>query len=238
MAIAYDNTGTGSGTTTCTFNHVLGFGAGQNRLVCVVVTIFGNPGTVTPSVTFNTVAMTLVRQDSTSDGLENTSIFYMLDASLPAGAGTYSVVVSSSGSGSQNVAAVSMSMTGVKQVAPEAQAGAGSAGSSGTTISAVITTLTNNAWIIASGGGSGATTSVAWTDSDGQIVGRGTATSGGGASLTASGATDPTAVAGAETNTVTFGVALNRFSISLAAWPPFSGGGGTDDDGTFLGAEF
>lgn len=140
-AIAFDNVETvvGGINTTTLSNFTLG--SGSNRFV--QCTFGSETATDVSNMTFNSVGMTeIVEIDPESNA--TISMWYMLEANLPS-AGDYSVVATYSGS-PLDIMIACMSFTGVAQSAPEASNTA--IAESGQTISAAITTLTSNAWVV------------------------------------------------------------------------------------------
>ena len=132
--------------TTFTYSHTIS--SNGNRVLTVAVTLEGTLSVVS-GITYNAVAMTLKRQGDIVEGPNRlyTSIWYMLEASLPVG-GTYTVEVTlSSNETNKNWAATSISVYDAQQAAPEADA-LGSSDVDATAITTAITTLTADALII------------------------------------------------------------------------------------------
>lgn len=139
---------TGAGPVI-TFQHVIGSGADR---ILLVGTVVEGPGaeadgwpTVLSSVTYNTVAM--IEVDSVladiTTGMRVT-LHYLLNADLPA-SGSHNVVVTYSSEDMISVTAAAISLENFVQQAPEAMV----TGSGATSpISADITTLTPNAWLV------------------------------------------------------------------------------------------
>lgn len=130
-----------------TFSHTIG--GNSNRVLIVCVTTRGNTEADTAvSCTYNAVSMTqgVTRVSSTGGFNVRTTIFYMLEASLPS-AGSYSVVVSTPTGTSQETQACAYSLREVKQQAPEATATAG-ADASASSVDTDITTVSPNAFIV------------------------------------------------------------------------------------------
>jgi hypothetical protein len=141
MAIAFDAQASGKnpGVATLSYSHTIGGGA--NRFLHVGVAWNGSAGSI--SGTYNGVALVFGASSSSS----STVVYhaYLLDGSLPA-AGAHTVSITHTGSPiGGGLMAGSVSLTGVKQVAPEATATNSNA--SATSISSNITTLTADAWV-------------------------------------------------------------------------------------------
>lgn len=134
MAIAYDSASNGSGGSSYSFSHTC---SGSNRLLLVTTTTGASSGTT--SVTYNGVSMT--KQTSRDGGYHE--IWYLFNPD----SGTNTIQVNTAGSNGQ---AVATSYSGVSSTGnPEATNGANS-GSATTTINQSVTTLTDNAWVVAS----------------------------------------------------------------------------------------
>jgi hypothetical protein len=136
-SIAFDSqnhsTNTGFGTT-------LSFtvGAGSNRMLIVAV-YEATPAVNTATVTYNSVAMTKIGQQIDSD--RAISLWYLIAPT----SGTHTVALT--GSGSYTIAILAESYSGVNQVAPEASNTATVASAS--TISASVTTISDESWLVA-----------------------------------------------------------------------------------------
>lgn len=96
-------------------------GAGTNRIVIAAFTHVGTRALTT--VTFDGRPMTFANRqtaDDSSSARDNTTeVWYILDANLPAAAGsTYDILATLNGSGSATLAIQASSFTGVRQVAP------------------------------------------------------------------------------------------------------------------------
>ncbi len=86
-----------AGPDTLSFSHALQNGTGKYRAVVVGVAATMNPGN-TVSVTYNGTPMVQAIFQLDNDGQQSAAgIWYLLDASLPAAAGTYSIVVTKTG---------------------------------------------------------------------------------------------------------------------------------------------
>ncbi len=138
-----------------TFSHTITGGSGRALVVGVQVEqtqVDTSVDAVMPSiasVTYNGVAMTEVPNTGIETGTGYklmTEMFYMLEADLPAG-GAYDVVVNLDAK-AEDITAGAVSLTGVKQQAPEASASFSLNGSVPTTITNSITTVSDNAWIV------------------------------------------------------------------------------------------
>lgn len=155
--ILINDTPTTSSTTSdsLNFNHTLG--GNTYRILIVCVTTRGNTTADTAvSCSFNSVAMTqgATATSGTSFNVRST-IFYLLDSSLPA-AGTYAVDVTTPTGSPQVITAVAFSIRGAMQQSPEASYANG-ADASIQYVDHRVTTVTNNALTIDSfcGDGSG-----------------------------------------------------------------------------------
>lgn len=138
-AIAYDSVSARceSGWITNTWSHAIG--SGSNRILVVGVPQEGG-GNVT-GVTYNGTALSKVIE--VANGSNTVELWYILEADLPS-AGSYNIVVTAS----SNIVGycIGVSLSGVKQEAPEVST-SNTASSSGT-ITSSITTLTDTAWIV------------------------------------------------------------------------------------------
>ena len=164
--ITFDATSqqTGSaGITSLTWSHPLGNG-GRRMVVCGVTLAYNDaaiaaPLAVTPSMTFDGLAMTASVQAPThaesSTAKIFSQIFYIDDAALGAvGSGSYNVVLTIPTAVTGGASGGCTSLFGVNQTAPEATA-TGYSGSS-TAVLDTLTTITAGDWVIdAFGGGYG-----------------------------------------------------------------------------------
>lgn len=155
--ILINDTPTTTSTTSdsLSFSHTLG--GNTYRILVVLVTTRGNTLSDTAvSCTFNSVSMTqgATAYSGTSFNVRST-IFYLLDASLPS-AGSYTVEVTTPTGSPQVITAVAFSIRGAKQQAPEATY-TGGADASIQNVDHRVTTVTANALSIDSfcGDGSG-----------------------------------------------------------------------------------
>jgi type II secretory pathway pseudopilin PulG len=115
-SIVFDNVTDRYGSGTGALAHAIGSGSGNNRLIIVCYGQESN-GTV-DSMTYNGAAMTKIHREYNSDGAENvTEMWYILDADMPASAGTYNVSMSVTGGNDPGI--VVLSFEGVEQQAPE-----------------------------------------------------------------------------------------------------------------------
>jgi hypothetical protein len=136
-----------NGTAGASFSHTLGAASGNNRLVIVGVCGESNKDTdsVVTSATYNGVAGTQIGTVVSPDpGTVRATLYYWLDADLPASAGTYTVTVSTVKS--DETGCVCSSYTGVKQQAAEATNSAESE-TGRASFSTNITTLSANALV-------------------------------------------------------------------------------------------
>jgi hypothetical protein len=144
MAIALDattNSGRGTNVSTCSWSHTC---SGNNRLLVVCVGFKAPTGTTVSSLTYNGVALTFVRANEniiSAGTIARSEIWYLVSPAT--GANSISLTLSASASA---VLAGAISLTEVDQSSPlDAHAGQSSSGS---TISVVITTVADGAWII------------------------------------------------------------------------------------------
>jgi prepilin-type N-terminal cleavage/methylation domain-containing protein len=114
--ITLDNVTSRYSSGTGDLAHVIGSGSGNNRLLVVC---YGQESYSTvDSMTYNGAAMTKIHREYNSEGAQNvTEMWYILDADMPASAGTYNV--SMSVTGGNNPGIVVLSFEGVAQQAPE-----------------------------------------------------------------------------------------------------------------------
>lgn len=138
--------GSGGGASTLTFNHTIG-NLGRNGLIIVAALGRESEGQTNPEeitgITYNGVAMTLV---SNANGGESGYTMYELHGTNVPVAGTYSVVVTYSGTGTPNQAyGICASFRNVKNQTWEDKDF--SVQTSGT-ISTTVTTLTKNALVV------------------------------------------------------------------------------------------
>ena len=145
MAIVLDAaTGAKSGGNSLTFSHTVG-AALSNSLLVVAISVQDSNHANLPitGVTYAGVAMTKIRQDTSSTSNVSAAIYYLLSPT----SGANNVVVSTTGSVWK--AAVASSWSGVQQSSqPDAQAGKGTANQSSSSPSQAITTVANNALIV------------------------------------------------------------------------------------------
>ena len=178
-AITLDSTSSqaaGAGVTTLTWSHTLG--SGTNRMVVCGVTIADPDGAIAPmapTLTFDGIAATAVSggqaptHSESSTSKIQTQLFYILDASLATGAGTYTVNVSIPTAPTGGAAAGCTSLFGVNQSAPEAVATGYSGSGTAPTVTPALATLTAGAWVIDSFGGGFGSSGGVMTPNTGQI---------------------------------------------------------------------
>jgi len=148
-AIAFDQVApvTSTAVSNRTWSHTLAAASGTNRMLILTLATEDPTSSdqVVTSVTFNGVAMTAVSGASASNVGNKIEFYYLLDAGLPASAGSYNVAVTFAGTISE-LTLGTISLTGVKQAAPEATA-TGSATATNS-LSTNITTTSANAWLV------------------------------------------------------------------------------------------
>jgi len=236
--IALDAVSTGENATTgvssITFSHTIG--GGSNRMLIVAAGREGNdtnPNVTISSVTYNSVAMTLVSGTSAQVGTTftaNTSLYYMLGSALPP-AGTYNVVITLTGNAG-DILGIAVSLTGVAQQAPEASAA--NTSSTGTPITTNITTLTNGAWLVdavMSGAGDDGTPPVTPAEFQTTVAGMVKQTVIVGLSSSMATATRPVAAAGGASMGWQKTGTTNRLAHSVAALAPTGADVDSDHDG-------
>lgn len=137
MAIAHDTSSGTSGTgTSITWSHTC---TGSNLILWVMANTSDVAANSITGVTYNSVAMTLVAAQNTTQPL-TTSLWYLINPAT----GTNSVVVSSSSS--RNLVGQAASYTGASQTGvPDASAGNAFASS---TITQSVTTVADNCWLV------------------------------------------------------------------------------------------
>jgi len=116
-AIAHGNDSSGQATnsaTSYTLSHNLSAASGNNRLLIVGVSL-DLSGSPTLSCTYNGTAMTALTA-AYINGMQ-VRLFYLLDADLPASAGSYNIVCSSTQAGYLKI--IASDFTGVDQAAPD-----------------------------------------------------------------------------------------------------------------------
>jgi len=221
MAWAFDTASgaVGAGTTTLSWSHTIG--SGSDRLLCLAGSSErGSPGPEVSSITYNSTGSTSIRVDDIDYAgySNNTNLRYILDADLPA-AGTYTVAVTYTIYG-DDIAGEAASYTGIAQQPPEANNG--NTANNATSISANLTTLTDNALLVVSGMSNHAQ---AHTPGDGLTQRREDQTAA--YFFTVSLNDKNVATADVTTGSVSVGTA-GRMAISMAAFEAEAGGGGWD----------
>ncbi|PJE64865.1 MAG: hypothetical protein COU90_01205 [Candidatus Ryanbacteria bacterium CG10_big_fil_rev_8_21_14_0_10_43_42] len=142
--IAYDATSnSGSKLNVSSFNwsHTT---SGTNRLLVVGVAMNDSTDsdrTVT-GITYNSVAMTNVREDDNDADNNSTSLWYLANPS--SGANTIAVTLNGTNSGATGAA---ISLTGVDQLSP-LDAQNGSTLTNNNSLSTSVTTIADNAWVV------------------------------------------------------------------------------------------
>ncbi len=142
MAIAFDaaSTGTAGTSTSITVAHTC---TGSDRILFVGIATFDSGGGQQVSgVTYNGVAMTQIGTRRVAGNLDNT-LWYLI---APA-TGTNNIVASYASQA--EVYLVAASYTGAKQTG-QPDATAGNSGQSASAITAVVTTIADNCWVVMS----------------------------------------------------------------------------------------
>ena len=215
MAIAFDatsNSDAQAGTTPYSWSHTC---TGSDLVLVVGVSIRHSSVTVS-GITYNGVALTQIRTDG------RTSSTYSEIWSLKAPAtGANTIVVTLSGAPTRSVAGA-VSLTGVDQTTPN-DANNGGTGT-GTTASAVVTTVADNAFVV---GVVGVRTSASQTITVGAGETKDWNVPDGGNGLRAGGSHTTSAVtpAGAHTMDWTISASLS-WALSAASFKPAGAGGG------------
>lgn len=143
-AIAHDASSTSTNQTNVSsfsWSHTT---SGADRVLIVGVSMFDitdSDRTVT-GITYNSVAMTNIREDDNDTDDISTSIWYLINPAT--GSNTIEVTLNGTNIG---VIGGAMSFTGVDQSAP-IEANNGDTTAAGTSLSTSVTTVTNNAWVV------------------------------------------------------------------------------------------
>lgn len=205
-----------AGATSVSWSHTIG--SGSNRMLSIDAAIErDNPAPTVSSATYNSVTSTAIRNDvAVGASFSNRSdIRYLLEANLPS-TGVYTVVVNASG-GCDELIGEASSYTGIAQQAPEANNGNNN--TAGTSVSATLSTITNNALLIAAGASNN---NQNHTPGNGLAERRQDAGSFSGSTLSSNDKNVPTA----GSTTGSFSVPTSgRLAISMAAFKEFVAGG-------------
>jgi hypothetical protein len=220
MAIVFDNSATGSSSSTSVnFAHTLNTGSGNDRMVILGVSSRGNNSsdTLPTFVGYNGANATLAVTVTSGGFSIRSTLYYYLDANLPASPASYQITVSTSNA--QQVAVGLISLTGVSQTAPEA------------TASNTITSQTSNAWLI--------------DCMSAELTGSGTADSGqverwdiNPSNLLALGSTKVTTSPTLYSMGWTFTAGSNRSAHTIMSLAPAAVAGGDDGVAGFFGCNF
>jgi Glycosyl hydrolases family 28/MBG domain (YGX type)/Divergent InlB B-repeat domain/Bacterial Ig domain len=205
---------TATAASTLSWTHILGSGGSRAVVIAVGETdSIASPdaNAVVSSVTFNGVYATPIPNSTIfggTSGMVQTQLFYLLESELPH-AGTYTIQVNLVGS-IAGISAGAVSLIGVSQGPPEAVVTARNT-SGADLLSASITTLTNNAWVVD-------------LIEDNNVAAL-TANTGQGVLWTASaklgtGGSSTKAVPTAGPTTLGWAGSASRLAYSLAAFPP------------------
>lgn len=152
----------GSDGTTLSWNHTLVGGKNKAIFVFLGAEWFTGPSNPFTSVTFNGIAMTLIYQNAATGGSHHAwEQLWALwgDANVPV-PGTYTISASHPGPNSKSRCGIGISFSNLRPITFEALQQA--TGSSGTSLSLSITTLTGRALVVAGYYSQNGTT-VAWT---------------------------------------------------------------------------
>jgi hypothetical protein len=144
IALDATSNATPAAASSLTWSHTV---SGSNRLLHVSVAARDGGGTNNDAtgVTYNGVALTKVRDDSSNFGTYRSSVWRLV---APA-TGANNIVVTFAGTVGIVAQASGVSLTGVDQTTPDAgNNGASDGNSTITSISASVTTTADNAWII------------------------------------------------------------------------------------------
>jgi hypothetical protein len=149
-----DNNGAPVGPTI-TWNHTVGLRSNRMLVVQVGATDPNRPNLRPTSVTYNNKPLAFVKDqgESTTGSLDflGLSVWYLLDADLPNDSLPHAVVATFPGSTTTGEAGGSISLSNVKQAAPESAVSDSAYGLNGGThgtLTAHITTLSNHAWLL------------------------------------------------------------------------------------------
>lgn len=140
MAIAFDNSNSGTSTSSATNTFSLVVGSGANRILWVGFLVNNGTTPTVSSVTYAGVAMTATSNSPVNGG----QYLYLYSLAAPA-TGTNNVVITMSGSVSQ-ISACASSYTGAAQTGiPDSVTSVHSTGTSATTTT---TTVADNSWMV------------------------------------------------------------------------------------------
>jgi hypothetical protein len=153
MAIALDASASGVNNTpaipiSLNVSHTIGGGAKRLVVVCAMVRSSTDFATLDyTTITYDGTAMSLAA--TAANARSRSSIYYLLDASLPA-AGTYTVAVTANGTtvNLRDLEVQVYSFTGAKQSAQPDATNTYQDNTGGSSISKNITTVAANAWIV------------------------------------------------------------------------------------------
>ena len=151
----YTYNGGGPVGPTITWDHTVGTGSNRMLIVQVGATDPNRANLVPTGVTYNGKPLTLVKQqsESTTGDLDflGLSVWYLLEKDLPTDSLSHAVVATYPGSTTSGEGGGSISLSNVKQAAPESavsdSAYSLNGGTNGT-LTAFITTQTNHAWLV------------------------------------------------------------------------------------------
>lgn len=113
MAIVHDGTNSAAAKTV---SHTLNSGSGNNRLVIIACVAEATTDINTPTYNGSSTGVTLISQFNGSGADIRVEVYYVKDADLPAGAGSYTVTYTGGGTPSAGIAVAAY--TGVDQTTP------------------------------------------------------------------------------------------------------------------------
>ena len=232
--IQFDDESHGMGLPGSYINvtHTLSVGSGNDRIVFVYAVITHSSAMsgdkLTPP-TYNGVAMNQIGTEYNYGEIQ-AGLWYLLDADLPASAGDYTVRFNSSGT-HYGPGGIVAGFYDVAQEVPEAIENVGSS-SSGSSISDVITTLTNYAYIVSFASvGTGTGT---WTHGTDQVEISDWGNSYGSHTATY----EEKASAGSDTQSHTATVSSQRTMFSVSIAPNVVPSARTNIQSVMMGANF
>lgn len=233
-ALGFDNKSSAFsavGASSLTWSHTVNSNTNGILVVDVQYNDGSAPAVHVQSVTYNGTSLTFVRNDhGTGNAQIQTEVWYLVAPSTGANNVVVTMTGAVGGGSGRYIIGGAVSLTGADQTSPiDAQAGGGSS-SVGTAISQAVTTVANNAWVLAfvSGGKFDSYTSsqtLAYSTNDGSGTSNG---SGAGAY------TGPVTPAGSQTMSFTASTNEN-WAISVVSIAPAAATVATTDAIFFAG---